>query len=339
MDLPVSDPPLAKDAAPPSHPCPHRDSEMVHKLAQLLLPGLATACVDATAGNLFSGPSSIAVDLRKEMVEYLTQRSQTYIAESIIHPENADLDPNPTEEKPDDPADIVSDLMEEFASSKRTMFGRVSGWLLSESREDKIDDFGQEMEMNRFWSIDRRESVAEILLRNLDFKNEFHCGMKFDTEEALAEHKNGCEFRPVECDSKGCMAKFCAAHRERHYAACPYRVVPCEQGCSESLVRREMDRHCITVCPMRMVNCPFFPVGCQSAFPACGLARHCSEFLRSHLLCVLPLVHKQEGLSTEEMERRAQLLEEQCQSELSGALDVRSLTFAIKEQEAKIRNS
>ncbi|XP_008795914.2 uncharacterized protein LOC103711521 [Phoenix dactylifera] len=338
MELPVSDPPPAKDAAPPSHSCPHCDAEMVHKIAQLLLPGLATACVDATAGNLFSGPSYVAVDLRKEMVEYLTQRSQTYLAESIIHPDDADLDRNPTEGKPDDPADIVSDLMEDFASSKRTIFGRVSGWLLSDTREDKIDDFGQEMEMNRFWPIDRRESVSEILLRNLDFKNEFHCRMKFDTEKALAEHKNGCEFRPAECDSEGCTAKFCAAHRERHYAACPYRVVACEQGCPESLVRREMDRHCITVCPMRMVNCPFFPVGCQSAFPACGLARHCTEFLRSHLLCVLPLVHKPEGLSTEEMERRAQLLEEQAQGELSEALDVRSLTFAIKEQEAEIRN-
>ncbi|MQL76592.1 hypothetical protein Taro_008987 [Colocasia esculenta] len=29
-------------------------------------------------------------------------------------------------------------------------------------------------------------------------------------------------------------------------------------------IRREMDRHCITVCTMKLVNYPFYQVGCRT---------------------------------------------------------------------------
>ncbi|PWZ18686.1 hypothetical protein Zm00014a_018133 [Zea mays] len=38
----------------------------MHKLAQILLPGLAAVCMDGTTGDPFCSPSAVAVDLRKE---------------------------------------------------------------------------------------------------------------------------------------------------------------------------------------------------------------------------------------------------------------------------------
>ncbi|XP_038989604.1 TNF receptor-associated factor family protein DDB_G0290965 isoform X1 [Phoenix dactylifera] len=332
MDLPVSDTGPVKEGGSLLS-CNQFDIELVHQIAKLLLPGLATACVDNTTG-LFKGPASVAVEMRKEMVDYLTQRSETYLAESAVR---GDGNLDPMEETSKDPTEIISNFINDFTNSKRNMFSRVSGWLMSESREDKIDDFVQEMDKNGFWLMDRRKAIAETLLRNLDFRNMFHCPIKFDTAQQLAEHRSQCCFRPVNCTNVGCKATFSAIHTEKHDSVCPFKVLPCEQNCPENIVRREMDRHCVTVCPMKLVNCPFYQVGCQSAIPQCTLEQHCSEFIHSHLLYVLQMVHKQE-ISVEEVKQRVQLLEKsQSLSEFSETLDVRSLTLALKEQEAKIK--
>ncbi|CAL9122492.1 unnamed protein product [Musa textilis] len=332
MDVLESAPPPVKESVSSFH-CNQCDKELVRKIARLLLPGLATACVDNTTG-LFTGPASVAVIVRKEMVDYLTQRSQMYIAEAAVQGGDGI---NLVEELSDHPIDITSVLVDEFASSKRNLFSRVSGWLLSESREEKIDDFVQEMEKNVFWSMERREAIAEILLRNIDLNTTFHCSMKFDTAQQLADHRSQCSFRILNCTNDGCKAKFSAIHAEEHDLVCRFKVIPCEQMCSESIMRGEMDRHCITVCPMKLVNCPFYQVGCESAFPQCNLEKHCTEFLQSHLMYVLQVVHKQEA-SVEELNQRVKLLEKsQSLSELSEALDVRSLALIIKEQEAKMK--
>ncbi|KAG6530790.1 hypothetical protein ZIOFF_004548 [Zingiber officinale] len=336
MDLPLPDPGPDKEAPPPLFCCNQCDKETVHKIAQLLNPGLAAACVDNTTG-LFRGPASVAVPFRPEMVDYLTQRSETYVAETMAQRDEA-ADPA-AEEISDDPADIVSDLMEDFASSKRNFFSRVSGWILSDNREDKVDDFVLEMERNAFWPIDRREAVAETLLRNVDFKNAFHCPMKFEAEGQLAAHRDECGFRIMECCNERCRTKFSAAHAAKHDEECPFKILPCEQRCEKSLMRREMDRHCVTVCPMKLMNCPFYQIGCQSAFPQCTLKDHCADFLNAHLSCVVQVIHRQE-FSDEEIDQRVLLLQQsECRSQLSEALDVRSLTIAVRDQEAKMRKS
>jgi homogentisate solanesyltransferase len=175
----------------------------------MFLPGLATACVDNTTGDIFNTPASVAVDMRKEMVGYLTQRSESFLAESVI-----------LEAGPDHPYDVVYDFVDDFAISKRNLFDRVSGWVMSENREEKIDDFVQEMEINGFWLLDGREAIEHILLKNVDFKNAFHCDKKFMSAEGLAEHVCRCIFRPMTCTNGGCNARFCASHLERHGLVC-----------------------------------------------------------------------------------------------------------------------
>lgn len=286
----------------PSFPCDLVDTEVVHKIAEALIPGLASACVDNTTGGLFRSPASVAVDIRKEMVEYLTQRSESFVAESVI------LEGGPDTEVSDHPFDIISDFVDDFASSKRNFFSRVSGWLLSERREDRIDDFVQEMEVNSFWLLDRRAALAQTLLKNVDFKNTFHCSMSFNSAQELDEHHPNCSFRSINCENEGCDSSFCAAFVEKHDSFCPFKIIPCEQHCSETLMRREMDRHCITDCPMKLVNCPFYSIGCQSTVPHCKIEEHQSDNLDSHLLCVLQVAHK--DASTDDLKRRVEQLKE-----------------------------
>lgn len=288
MELPVIDSSPTKETGSLFH-CNYCDTEAVRKIAQLLLSGLASACVDNTTGNLFRNPSFVAVAFRKEMVEYLTTRSESFIAESVVGGDNT-TSPNQSKEViPEHPTDIVQDFIDDFVNSKRNLFSRVSSWLSSEGREDKIDNFAQELETQNFWPQGRREAVSELLLKNVDAGSALHCTETLDAAEQLAEHRSRCKFRPVSCSNDGCNATVSALHAENHDSVCPFKVIPCEQNCEQRLTGREMDRHCVTVCPMKLVNCPFYQVGCESAFPQCTLPKHCAEFIhprRAHAAAV-----------------------------------------------------
>lgn len=304
MDPPVTDLESIEDQKErgPSFHCDLYDTEVVHKIAQVFLPGLATACVDNTTGDIFKSPGSVAADIRKEMVDYLTRRSETFVAEHIVLQGGSDI------EASHDPYDIISDFIDDFATSKRNLFSRVSGWMLSERREDNIDDFAQEMEISGFWLTDHREGIAQTLLKNVDFKNTCHCEMKFQTQGELAEHAMSCGYRTMNCENEGCTAVFCANHMENHDSACPFKIIPCEQNCSESIMRREMDRHCITICPMKLVNCPFHAVGCISDVHQCEIQQHHLDNVSSHLMYILRSIYKE--ASPDDLKPRAEQIQQ-----------------------------
>ncbi|KAM6577724.1 hypothetical protein CsatB_029561 [Cannabis sativa] len=309
--------------------CDLYDTELVHKIAQAFLPGISTACVDNTSGDIFRTPASVAAEFRKEMVDYITQRSESFVAETFVLGDVPEVDVSAN------PYDIISDFVDDFATLKRNLLSRVSGWLLSEKREDKIDDFVQEMEINGFWLTDKREAIAQTLLKNVDFKNEYHCNMRFDSAEELTEHVGSCGFRSMNCENEGCNAMFSTRHREKHDSGCPFKIILCEQKCSDRIMRRDMDRHCITVCPMRLVSCPFYSVGCQSAIPHGVLDQHCSNNLHAHLLYVLRSIHKK--TCEEDLEQRLNQVEKELSpSQLAKARDLRSLTTIVKDIETKL---
>ncbi|KAB5519569.1 hypothetical protein DKX38_023888 [Salix brachista] len=326
MDLPTSDLELVRENEKIEDDrergltfhCELYDTEIVRKLAQAFLPGLSTACVNNTTGDMFRNPGSVAADIRKEMVDYLTQRSERFVAESVVL--EGDL-------VSDHPYDIISNMVDDFASLKLNLFSRVSGWLLSEKREDKIDDFVQEMEISGFWLLDRREAVAQILVKNVGLKNIFHCDKKFNTAEELAEHVVNCGFRTMNCTNEGCSIVFCASHLEKHDSTCPFKIIPCEQQCSENVMRREMDRHCITVCRMKSVSCPLYAVGCQSTMPHFRIQQHCSDNLLSHLLYTLKTIHK--GGSEEDLNKRVDQIVELLFYFLNACLQAKPCPFGL----------
>lgn len=187
---------------------------------------------------------------------------------------------------------------------------------------------------------DRREVVSEALLRNLDYKNEAHCPMRMEDEKQLVEHMARCSYRSVGCANEGCKVKFSALHADHHDSVCPYKILPCDQKCPEMILRREMDRHCVTVCRMKLMNCPFYQVGCQTAIPQCLLELHCREKLQAHLIFVLPVVHRRDEKSENEWKKRAEVLEKaQSENELAEALNVRALATAIKNLEAEMKKN
>ncbi|XP_006647484.1 uncharacterized protein LOC102701141 [Oryza brachyantha] len=310
------------------------DSEVVHSMTEILLRGLATASVDSTTGDIFKNPSSVAVGMKAELAEYLIQRSTMLVGEAVDGGEDHSEELIKASSAP---TEFLSDLIDGFVAPKRNLLSHVSGFLSSESRLNKIKDFIHKMEAEDCWALDGRESTAGTILKSIDMKCTFHCPERFDTQDKLAKHRSMCRFRIVNCQNDGCIASFSANHIERHDSVCLFKALPCEQLCEQHVMRCEMDMHCASVCPMKLVNCPFYQVGCETAFPQCVLNKHCSELLQTHLLYILQLTTRQEA-SVNDMNQRLHLLEKaQSLNELSGALDVRTLTLTTKEQEAKIK--
>ncbi|KAL9224214.1 hypothetical protein vseg_000275 [Gypsophila vaccaria] len=308
--------------------CDLCDKEMVHKIALVLLEGLSTACVDNTSGDIFRSPGTVAAEMRKEMLEYVTNRAQFFVAEALL------LEGQPEEEISGQPSDLISDFIEDFTGLKRNLLSRVSGWLLSDLRDERIDDFVQEMELNSFWLLDRREAVAQNLLKNVDFKNEFHCKMKFKSEAELEKHRLQCGFRTLLCENEGCNATYSAAHTEEHDSVCPFKLLPCEQKCPQILLRQEMDKHCITVCPMKPVKCSFFSIGCKATVPSCNIKQHIVDDVRFHLLFALMYLHK--GASAEDLRSRAEQIEQESIDRLVGIQSVRNFTNTVKDLDSKL---
>ncbi|KAL8142870.1 hypothetical protein V2J09_015902 [Rumex salicifolius] len=311
-----------------SFTCDLCDKELTYKIAQDLLSGLATACVDGTTGVIFKTPASVAAEYRKEMIDYLIVRSESFVAETVI------LDADHGLEVSDHPLDILSNMIDDYAVTRKSLFSRVSGLMLNEMREDRIDDFVQEMERDSFWVLDRRELAAQALIKNVDFKYLYHCSMRFGTEDEVIEHQETCGYRAVMCENEGCNDMFSADSVEHHDSLCPFKILPCEQNCSELLMRRDMDKHCITHCPMKLTNCPFYSIGCQDPVPHSLIKKHCSESAHRHLLIVLQYIHKE--ASAKDVERWAEQIEKSEFCDQLEARDARTFTMAVKNIEKSI---
>lgn len=315
--------------------CDYYDSEAAKRIEEMLLLGLASTCVDSTKADLFKSPSSVVAEIRAEMEEYLMNRSKAYYAEYIT-PQNVEFE-STGDTFNGNPISIISKFLDEFSTSKLNLLSRVSGWLLSESRDEKVNKFLLEIEAYMFWPTHEREVLTTTILRIVDCERKFHCHTRFTSFDSYGEHRNKCEFRPVSCLNEGCASCFSARYLLKHDSECPFKMLPCQQNCSQHVARQEMSRHCKTVCPMKIVNCPFMEAGCHANFPQHETEKHLSEFLHSHLLYILRIISKQESF-IDELNQRILLLEKaQSLNEQSEALDVRSLTLAIKEQQAKMK--
>jgi hypothetical protein len=71
-------------AAPVLLECGYYDVEQVEAITQALLVTLGTACVEKTAGDPFSQPAAVVLDIKKEMLEYLHSQSESYASGSGV---------------------------------------------------------------------------------------------------------------------------------------------------------------------------------------------------------------------------------------------------------------
>lgn len=304
--------------------CPHQDVELLHRITQSLLFALSTSCVEKTFGDLFKSPISVVGDVKKELIDFLHQHSASY-------PSQRDDTPLPA------PSELADDLLDEFVRSKTSLLSRMSSVMGTERKEERIDDLAQDLDRTGAWVMADREALAKSLLKQLDRSRSSNCDKEFQTKEELDAHMGTCPLRPIKCPNDGCGRVLSALHAGEHDAVCSFKFIPCEQKCQARVMRSEMDKHCITVCPMKLVKCPFFQVGCNNSLPQMMVEQHCVDSMGFHLISVLQSLHKQE-VAVSSSTRRILLLEKALSiSQRSEAVDVGTLTLTIHQQDAKIK--
>ncbi|EFJ35405.1 hypothetical protein SELMODRAFT_438363 [Selaginella moellendorffii] len=267
--------------------CGYYDVEQLHKATGLLLLTLAAACVEKTIGDPFNQPGSVVGDLKRELIESLESQSQQYAGAALGSLSDRVQAPKPMK--------ILQGFLDGFVRSKANLLARVSSRILSnDKKEDKIEEFVGELDRSGAWMVGRREMLARSLLRRIDRSMVAHCEMRFGSSEELAAHKARCALRPTTCTNEGCTDVYSAVQGGGHDARCAFKVLTCEQGCGQSVARADMDRHCVSVCPMKMVTCPFHHVGCVDRLPQGTVEVHCAGNVSSHLLAVLHVLQRLE---------------------------------------------
>ena len=84
----------------------------------------------------------------------------------------------------------------------------------------------------------------------------------------MESHKRECDYRPYSC-------KYCGHHGtfkdiigiqggSSHYDNCDQYPLECRNKCSEKKIKkRDMDEHCLTICPLEPLKCPFNAKVCR----------------------------------------------------------------------------
>ncbi|MCO5604060.1 hypothetical protein L7F22_058217 [Adiantum nelumboides] len=262
--------------------CEYYDVEQVHGVARYLLRTVATACIEKTCGDLFRSPLSALDEAKKELIDFLHTQPPPSLS-----PFDLNLSPSPS--------DRAKALLDQFVNSKTKLLSRVSSKLVSaDKKEEKLEELEQDLQHNEKWIFGQRERLAKDFIKALDTARSSVCALKFSSHEELAEHKGICPFRPITCENQGCGHVLSALHGAEHDVACGFKLLPCEQACDALIMRSQMDKHCITTCPMKLVQCPFFHVGCGLTLPQSMVEEHCTASMGLHLNSVLQSMQKQE---------------------------------------------
>ena len=141
--------------------------------------------------------------------------------------------------KPDTILSNLSANINEWTAGKRGMF-TLNFW-----QEDSIASLQADVARGDGWAAADVSRAARTLLLAYDKRGLAHCEEAFASPEELLAHKEGCAFRPVECQNHGCVQVVGANSAGAHDASCPHKLLKCPQGCgrtSNAALREHSDQ-------------------------------------------------------------------------------------------------
>ncbi|CAI2362722.1 unnamed protein product [Moneuplotes crassus] len=88
------------------------------------------------------------------------------------------------------------------------------------------------------------------------------CDLKLKRSE-MQEHLHECPFRIIKCQNEGCEQIIAFKDSKRHDVRCKFKVLQCRNECGEQFRRQFEDDH-FDKCPLQMIRCPYFDMGCKT---------------------------------------------------------------------------
>mmetsp|Transcript_59003 Transcript_59003/g.157767 ORF Transcript_59003/g.157767 Transcript_59003/m.157767 type:complete len:431 (-) Transcript_59003:360-1652(-) len=135
-------------------------------------------------------------------------------------------------------------------------------------------------------ALNRHEQVHG-LIRAYDTESLGHCSEVLHYEQDLVTHRLNCSFRPVQCECAGCDHVCSYSKLQTHDRICPYKPIPCVQGCGLAIIRANMQQHVEGPCGFRLVPCPYAGLGCTEEVRQGDYLTHLECRAYAHLALVL----------------------------------------------------
>ena len=96
----------------------------------------------------------------------------------------------------------------------------------------------------------------------------------------LAEHVKNCPLRAVKCQY--CENEIKLSELTSHHDVCSEYPITCTRLCTLQMLRKELDAHLATSCPLEIVKCPFAEHGCEEKTERRQMDQHARDNLTNH---------------------------------------------------------
>ena len=103
----------------------------------------------------------------------------------------------------------------------------------------------------------------------------------YTLRENLEEHLKICEFKKIKCPNN-CEAVLSKSSINLHIDECPKEKVLCPQNCEDYFYREDTDKH-LRICKNTLIECHFYPIGCEVKVTGMNKSEHLNTHVSKHL--------------------------------------------------------
>lgn len=93
--------------------------------------------------------------------------------------------------------------------------------------------------------------------------------------------RNICQWRIIKCVH--CNRSYPKCEVKNHFDQCPKFQLPCPNKCGQSIPREAITNHTQTICPPKVINCPYQYLGCKRKIFRREVDHHLENDIKSHL--------------------------------------------------------
>ena len=110
-----------------------------------------------------------------------------------------------------------------------------------------------------------------------------HCKVDFQRSFVETHEMYECMKRPYLCTHCAIYSSSFEDVTNNHVSVCPFRQVPCQNNCGETLPYKDLDQHIANNCPLEVIDCCFKYAGCEARVVRCSMKDHIDENIADHM--------------------------------------------------------
>ena len=110
-----------------------------------------------------------------------------------------------------------------------------------------------------------------------------YCDKKMQRQYIQTHQERHCSKRPFSCTHCHDYRSTCDDVIYKHWPVCGIHPIRCLNGCGSFPQRQNLNNHVVKECPLTIINCDFFHIGCEVKLPRKDMSKHLQEKLLIHM--------------------------------------------------------